>query len=381
MSTEHQSKTPRLKIVSTNSQNTGAPQSVVAKPPSTSTTKAALKQSLVWLHEMPGIVRGLIILGWPFKWHMASVFAINFAIAVWETSVAFVTAEAVMALGPESLKQPFFVIAMGIAFPILVYKLSSEILIPLMRDLYANKCLWPKMERALILRGIPAGDARREHLELRGNTAPVSQGGRLAAYGLLGSLLRDPAYILRGLGVLVYLYFCVSPWLVLLLVGGMIVDLCITLRMDAHCTPLYTDQKDRQLKVNALEYQLHEPLSSKRTSEERWQEKVGRNRITKESLAYAEATWNAEFWRILYQGVRAIISNAVQIGIMVLVAYWVWSGEFTLAAFLIFIQYSTRACEPLTTFLMLQSSIMSNRELLRRLGLLTNVDFGIKAPK
>lgn len=195
-------------------------------------------------------------------------------------------------------------------------------------------------------------------------------------------LLRDPAYAIRGVGVLVFLYL-VSPILVMLLLCGMLVDLWVTLRMDVRCAPLFNEEKDRHLVIYGLELKAHEPKTdtSHQNPDERWERRTTKAHLVKACDAGVAALQRAEFCRIKWQYLRAAISRSFQVAIMVLVAYWVYKGDLSLAQFLIFTSVATRACEPLTVFLSFQSVIMSNRELLRRLGLITNVDFGIKPLK
>lgn len=120
-------------------------------------TIAALKQSVVWTREMPGIIRGLIRLGWPFKWHMAAIFAMNLVIASWETCLALVVAATITALSPESLQGPFFIIAIGLAYPVIVFQSPTEVLLPFVRDLYAVRYLRPHMEKGVDSEGDPLG--------------------------------------------------------------------------------------------------------------------------------------------------------------------------------------------------------------------------------
>lgn len=350
-----------------------------------SSTIAAFKQSAVWMREMPGIVRGLLRLYRPFRWHMAAIFAMNLVIASWETCLALVVVATLTAMSPEALTGPFFFIVIGLAYPVFVFNGPTEVILPYLRDLYATKYFKSQVEKELILRGVPSDDTRRMqgHLpELRGNTAPTAREGRSAAYGIVDMLMRDTAYALRGIGVLVFLYLT-NPILVMLLFCSMLVDLWITLRMDMRCTPLYQVQKDRNLAMHGFEFKAHEPHVDdlRLNADERWQRKITRNSLVKACDVNIDAFKPAEFSRIHWQYLRSAVSKTFHVAIVVLIAYWVYTGQMSLAQFLIFTSVCTRACEPLTVFLSLQNAIMTNRELLRRLGLVTGVDFGVKPPK
>ena len=46
-----------------------------------STLAAVLRRSGEWVHEAPGLVRGLAELARPFKWHLAVILGFNICIA------------------------------------------------------------------------------------------------------------------------------------------------------------------------------------------------------------------------------------------------------------------------------------------------------------
>jgi hypothetical protein len=356
------------------------------EPPKQSSTIAALKQCLVWTREMPRIVRGLVVLGWPLRWHMAGVFTLNLLIAVWETSLASVVAFTITALSPEALNGPFFIILLGLAYPAFACQLPTGVILPWLRDLYATKKLWPHLDREFVQLGVPpvveTRHMREPPTELRGNTTPVAREGRSAAYWLTGMLVGDLPYVIRGLVVLVIL-FIVSPLLATLLVGSMLVDLWITLHMDMRGAPLYATQKDCQLIRDGLEVQVRESVASSalKTADRRMARRVTRASFLQAADKALAAFQAAECCRINWQYSRALVSRIFNFSIIALVAFWVYQGHVSLAMFLFFTDVSTRACEPLARFLGFQSVVMANKELLRRLGLLANVDFGIKSSK
>ena len=65
---------------------------------------------------------------------------------------------------------------------------------------------------------------------------------------------------------------------------------------------------------------------------------------------------------------------------MVLVAWWVHTDQVSVGEYIFFVQLAGRANDPLYVFLGFQSKFMTTREAIRRLGLLTGIDFGLAKP-
>ena len=97
------------------------------------------------------------------------------------------------------------------------------IVLPFLRDLYALWFVKPKFEKHVGLLCLKRDQSpeRSHDAEVQGRKAPIVQEGRDAAYALIEMLIRDPAFAVRGLVVLVVLYF-MSPILVGLLFLGIV---------------------------------------------------------------------------------------------------------------------------------------------------------------
>ena len=65
---------------------------------------------------------------------------------------------------------------------------------------------------------------------------------------------------------------------------------------------------------------------------------------------------------------------------MLLVGWWVHTGDVSIGDYILFTSLAGRANDPLWVFLGIQQQIMTTREAIRRLGLLCGVDFGIERP-
>jgi ABC-type multidrug transport system fused ATPase/permease subunit len=323
------------------------------------------------------LARGLWELAQPFKWHFAVVFGFNIVIAIWETIQPFI-----LAWGVDSFaaKVPYLDIVAIIVFPVLAIGLPHGIVLPLARDLYAAWFVKPRYEKRVgILCFERAQSTRRATTaEVDGKKAPIAQEGRLVAYQLTEMLLRDPAFAIRGVTVLVILVFK-SPILVGILLIGMVADLFITMLMDARLFMPYAMMREHQFRIRGLEFELLD-ADPRRRQDLRKHSAQSRD-YEREWDAYVRAAQYAETRRLIYQlPIREGISTLIRVGVMLLVGWWVHTGDISIGDYILFTSLAGRANDPLWVFLGIQQQIMTTREAIRRLGLLCGVDFGIERP-
>ncbi len=340
------------------------------------TLAAVFRRSAEWVNEAPGLARGLWDLAKPLKWNFAVVFGFNVVIAVWETVQPFI-----LAWGVDSFaaRVPYLDIVAVIVFPVLAIGLPHGIVLPLARDLYAAWFVKPRYEKVVGLLCFRRGHAavRATAGELDGKKAPIAQEGRLVAYQLTEMLLRDPAFAIRGVTVLVILFFK-SPVLVGVLLIGMFADLFITMLMDARLFVPYAVLREHQFRLRGLEYQLLDADPRDRGNAE---QAARASAYEREWDAYVRATQFVETRRLIYQlPIREGISTVIRVAVMLLVGWWVHAGEVSIGDYILFTSLAGRANDPLWVFLGIQQQIMTTRESLRRLGLLCGVDFGIERP-
>jgi len=341
------------------------------------TLAAVFRRSAEWVNEAPGLARGLSELAWPLKWNFAVVFGFNVVIAIWETVQPFI-----LAWGVDSFaaRVPYLDIVAIIVFPVLAIGLPHGIMLPLARDLYAAWFVKPRYEKRVGLLCFQRGHSatRATMAELDGKKAPIAQEGRLVAYQLTEMLLRDPAFAIRGVTVLIILLFK-SPILVGVLVVGMLADLFITMLMDARLFMPYAMLREHQFRLRGLEYQLLDTDPRDRVSSA--EREARSSAYEREWDAYVRATQYVETRRLIYQlPVREGISTIIRVAVMLLVGWWVHVGEISIGDYILFTSLAGRANDPLWVFLGIQQQIMTTRESLRRLGLLCGVDFGIERP-
>jgi ABC-type bacteriocin/lantibiotic exporter with double-glycine peptidase domain len=216
--------------------------------------------------------------------------------------------------------------------------------------------------------------------ELHGKKAPIAQEGRLAAYQLTEMLLRDPAFALRGVVVLGILLFK-SPILVGILLIGMVADLVVTMLMDARLSAPYAMLREHQFRLRGLEYQFLDGNRSDPAEASGAEPAAPMSVYEREWDAYIQATRFVELRRLVYQlPIREGISTVIRVGVMLMVGWWVHTGEVSLGDYILFTSLAGRANDPLFVFLGFQQQIMTTRESLRRLGLLCGINFGIARP-
>jgi len=332
-----------------------------------------------WMKEFPGLLRGLYALARPFRWHLLVILGFNCCIAAWETIQPMILAWGVDTF---AAKAPFLEMVTIIVYPILMIAIPHGIILPLFRDMYDLWFIKPRFEKhvsLLCLRRSQSGELAA-HPEVLKRCAPIAQEGRTVAYDLIAMMVRDPAFALRGLVVFAILSWMSPPLLALLLLG-IVLDLLITVVMDARLFRPYAVLQEHEFRVRGLEFQL---LDSRKDSAapDAVRDHADYHDCAQAWDRYIGATRFAEMRRMIYQTpIRESVSQLVRVGCMVLVAWWVHTDQVTVGEYIFFVQLAGRANDPLYVFLGFQSKFMTTRESIRRLGLLTGIDFGLPKPR
>jgi ABC-type multidrug transport system fused ATPase/permease subunit len=267
-----------------------------------------------------------------------------------------------------------------IVYPILVIAIPHGIVLPFFRDMYELWFIKPKFEKHVSLLCLERNQSGElpDHPEVSNRRAPIVQEGRTVAYSMIQMLVRDPAFAFRGLVVLVILSW-MSPPLVLLLLVGIVLDLWITLVMDARLFRPYAFQQEHEFRVRGLEFRFLD--GSREAPADAKQKNADYNDCEQAWDHYIGVTRFAEIRRMIYQQpIRESVSTLVRIGCMVLVAWWVHTDQVSVGEYIFFVQLAGRANDPLFVFLGFQSKFMTTREAIRRLGLITGIDFGLHKP-
>jgi ABC-type multidrug transport system fused ATPase/permease subunit len=278
-------------------------------------------------------------------------------------------------------KAPFIEMVTIIVYPILVIAIPHGIVLPLIRDLYELWFIKPNFEKHVSLLCLHRNHSGAivDHPEISRRRAPIAQEGRTVAYDLVAMMVRDPAFALRGLVVFVILSWMSPPLLALLLVG-IVLDLLITLVMDARLFRPYALQQEHEFRLRGLEFQFLD--EQRRTPEDASEQNAEIAACSDAWDRYIGATRFAEMRRMIFQTpIRETVSQLVRIGCMVLVAWWVHTDRVTVGEYIFFVQLAGRANDPLYVFLGFQNKFMTTRESIRRLGLLTGIDFGLSRPR
>jgi hypothetical protein len=219
---------------------------------------------------------------------------------------------------------------------------------------------------------------REESIELEGTRAPTAQAGREAAAALIEVLLREPAMMMRAFYLLIIFgYGWSSPILMTLFLGGIIVELYITLRMDAMANPWFTRQREYELTVRGAQYPIFDERFMLSSSKKfRFLRKLlsalRKSRDNNISLA----------WRLLcYTIARDAVSLFVAGCCAALLIFWIHNDVFPIASFAAFLLLIDKTNGPIVSFCNIQREVMDKRDLIRRLGLLRGIDFGIVRPE
>lgn len=306
-----------------------------------------------WRKELPAIVQGLWQLTKPFRRQVTIIASVNLLIVLWDTAQPYI-----LSVGVDALvdKAAYATIIKAIIYPVLVIALPYGIVLPLFRELYTVRHFRPWLMKHLSLTCLQSSCTLRDK-------GPTAQQGRDVAVPLIDTLLRDPLYMIRGLvllGVLTYL----STLLGAILICGMLLDLAITLVMESKLNHGYDRQRRLEFRIKGLENAIHdgEPhLHAREEIEALWDE-------------YARLARSVETKRLWFQSVlREGCAQAIRIGLMLLVGWWVHLGYTSVGEYILFTTLAGRANDPLYVFFNLQQVLMQNREVLRRFESMSGV--------
>jgi ABC-type bacteriocin/lantibiotic exporter with double-glycine peptidase domain len=284
----------------------------------------------------------------------------NLAIVLLDTAQPYILASGVDAIATNAA---YAEIAKAIFIPVVVIA-SPFLVFPLLREIYTARHFRPQLRKHLSLLCLRSG-ARTSAFNDRG---PTAQRGRDVIVPLVDSFLRDPFYIARGAVLLVILTW-MSPVLGLFLFGGMALDGLITLVMEIRLNPLYQEIRKIELRINSLEYVLHdhEARDLSEDMELLWELRVAWDE-------FAVLTRTAETQRLIFQSVlREGVALLVRLGMMLLVGWWVHIGYATITEYIFFTTIVTRANDPLVVLLNLQQVVMQEHAVLWRFGILSGV--------
>jgi len=172
-----------------------------------------------------------------------------------------------------------------------------------------------------------------------------------------------------------------SPILVAILFVGMVADLFVTMLMDARLLMPYAVLREHQFCLRGLEYQFLDGNPGAAAGASGAEQATRLSVCEREWDAYVRATRFVETRRLVYQlPLREGVSTVIRVAVMLMVGWWVHTGEVSVGDYILFTSLAGRANDPLWVFLGFQQQIMITRESLRRLGLLCGIDFGIERP-
>lgn len=325
--------------------------------------------------ELPSIARGLSTLWAPFRRQVFIIFGINTVIALWETTLTLATAWQINALQSDL---SYFEVVGIITLTMVAFYLLHEIVFPLIREFYILKHFRVDFPQHIAMQCIRWSTARGVDT-LPPHKTPVLQAGCPAAYTLTEMLLRDPQFAIRGLFLMAW-FWVTDPFLMLLGTVGMVVDILVVLHMDARIYGPYGWLRQSEFTLWGSVFRVLDDESAPgRTSRE------NRALIDKCDGAWGElkkATVHVGCMQLRYQElIRNPISLMVRWGTMLIIGWWVSTGEIKVGDFLMYVGLIGRASDPFNIFYAFQQEVMQTREPLYQLGKLCGIDFGIAPPE
>jgi hypothetical protein len=320
-----------------------------------------------WLRELPGVFLGLWILAKPFRLYLILILAMNGVIAMLQAQESIGVATVQDALTADA---SWKAVLYAVFFPVL-WILIGELVLQIVRDAGSGWLIEPgfmlHVGRTCLKRR--PQNARIRDADIEGKIAPILHEGRDSALAVLISLAREPAFAARGAYILVSVFFVDLP-LALFIAGGLVLQFFATCAMNWVVGPLCDVQNARQFDLKALEFESLDGNLKNAESESAYE---------KQGAAFAPATvWARVMTALFSTGVRMVVPNIVRFGCMILLAVRVMQGECNIGEFGYALSYWLCSGDPVNSFFNLQQQIMTTREQLRRLGVVTGINFGLK---
>jgi ABC-type multidrug transport system fused ATPase/permease subunit len=348
--------------------------------------QAILKAPSVWrivltrlaelLCEFPRIVRGLTKLWSPFVRRMVAIFLMNAGIAAWETTL---TVAAAVQLNALAQKWSYLEIVGVITVTVIAFQGLHEAVFPYIRERYILKNFRVDFPMHVAMLSIRRNGGQGVVSLPANKKTPLVQAGCPAAYTLTEMLLRDPAFAVRGIILMVF-FWITNPFLMTIGTIGMVLDLIVVLYMDAK---IYDLNERRQRSENELWGHVIHTLDAEAAPSRH-------PAVTEKLIERCEQAWR-DFKDVtvqlgmqklfLNEAVRNPISLAIRWGTMLIIGWSVSKGDIEVGSFLMYVGLIGNAGAPFHIVYAFQKQIMDTRPALRQLGTLCGIDFGIMPPK
>lgn len=323
------------------------------------------------------LLRGLDTLCRPFRARLMALFGLNVLVVVLETVLVVVGGMYINALGsPQSMT--YLEIVAIITVAILGFQMLHESILPAIREIVTLKCLQFDLPKH-ITRGCIDWCLTNGLSSVPADRQPIIKNGCQATLDLTTTLVREPAFIIRGF-IMMGFFFISNPLLMAIGTLGMLIDLAIVLYLDNHAYPLVRMKENTDNAVwGTVSRVLDDELASKRSPEE-----------TEQLITDCMNRWDSLKSSGVVLGVKIVkyddlIRNPISLSIkwclMLILAWWVYQGHLKVGDFTVYIALLGRASSPFEIIYKTQRLVMNSRQKFRKLGQVYGIDFGIVAPR
>ncbi len=333
--------------------------------------ESLFRQTLTTFKELPGIFRGLKKPAQVFWRQLVIISLLNASIAAWGFAQPWV-----LELNIDTLLRKNAVyseVVWTITLSFVFVTLVNTVVLPFIRNFYTTLYLRPNFKRSISLRCLrhqrSLSPASRKEF---GKGGPILQEGRDAAFEMVEFFTREPFQIAKGFGTLLYLFF-ISPLLTLVVGVAVCVDWFVTAKMKHRTEVLQSQMQSYEFEIKAMENKM-----------------LDEHGLTAQTLQAYRASWHtytrlirqAERPRLIYSTFwRGVPARLINIGTMLLLAWWVHTGQITMGQYTAYLAYVAVANDPFEIFLNFIWDMVPMREKLRRFGLLAGIDFKLAPPK
>lgn len=332
--------------------------------------RRVIRQLVEAVKELPGILRGLSVVAKPFRKQLLVVAIFNMFIASWSLLQPLLLTWSIDTFVEGA---PYIEIVAIIIYPFLMITLPHGIVLPFFRDWYTMWYLRPQFMRDVSLRSVLKDREDRSRWIGKADRGPSLQEGRDAAYQVIEFSVREPFHIIKGFIIGTGLCFSISPVLMGLVALGICIDIFIMIKMRARLVLPISQMQDLEYSVKGYENQI---LDRKEGDTP-----VSYQEYSKEWDDYLISIRKAELPRMIYQTVwRGGASQLIRISILLLVGWWVHTGQISIGHYFYLTTLAMIANDPFEIFLNFMWKLVTLREQLRRFGILCGIDLGLLPP-
>lgn len=321
--------------------------------------------------EIPGIIRALYEL---IKAKPNPLRKVLLCLAAFELVIAVFAGfqPLVLSLAADALKDgaPYTEVMLLIIAPVILLAVPHDLGLAFARDLFSKWYVEPRFLQKVSLRSVTYCRSPSVAVLIT-SKGPALQEGRDVAWDLVAFLTREPFVAIKGIVIATGMFY-VEPWLTAVVMCVIVLNVYITFKMRKRITIPMADMQTSGQKVKSIENELLDGDGDEGREieyQERWS-------------AYIHRIRRAERLRLLYQKIyKEAVTKGGLLATMLIAAWLMHTGQIEdVAIYLYLIVLAQSGDDPFEVVLGFLTRVVENREKLRRLGLVTGIDFGLSPP-